>query len=87
MTRAVVRGMDVIQKVADNINIKINEFVIAGASKRGWTTWTTAVVDDRVIAIVPIVIDLLNVVPSFDHHWRCYGEWSPAIDDLSLIHI
>ena len=81
MTRAVVRGMDVIQKVGDNINIKINEFVIAGASKRGWTTWTTAVVDDRVIAIVPIVIDLLNVVPSFDHHWRCYGEWSPAIDD------
>jgi len=81
MTRAVVKGMDVIQKVASDINIKIDEFVVAGASKRGWTTWTTAVVDDRVIAIVPIVIDLLNVVPSFDHHWRCYGEWSQAIDD------
>jgi PhoPQ-activated pathogenicity-related protein len=81
MTRAVVKGMDVIQKVASDINIKIDEFVVAGASKRGWATWTTAVVDDRVIAIVPIVIDLLNVVPSFDHHWRCYGEWSAAIDD------
>ncbi|MAM64666.1 MAG: PhoPQ-activated pathogenicity-like protein PqaA type [Candidatus Marinimicrobia bacterium] len=81
MTRAVVKGMDVIQKVASDINIKIDEFVVAGASKRGWTTWTTAIADDRVIAIVPIVIDLLNVVPSFDHHWRCYGEWSPAIDD------
>ena len=81
MTRAVVKGMDVIQKVASDINIKIDEFVVAGASKRGWTTWTTAIADDRVIAIVPIVIDLLNVVPSFDHHWRCYGEWSPAIND------
>ena len=81
MTRAVVKGMDVIQKIASDININIDEFVVAGASKRGWATWTTAVVDDRVIAIVPIVIDLLNVVPSFDHHWRCYGEWSAAIDD------
>ena len=81
MTRAVVRGMDIIQKVTSDINIKVDEFVVAGASKRGWTTWTTAIVDNRVIAIVPIVIDLLNVIPSFDHHWRCYGEWSPAIDD------
>ena len=81
MTRAVVRAMDVIQEVTNNININVEEFVVAGASKRGWTTWTTAVVDDRVIAIAPIVIDLLNVTPSFDHHWRCYGEWSPAIDD------
>jgi PhoPQ-activated pathogenicity-related protein len=38
-------------------------------------------VDDRVIAMVPIVIDLLNVVPSVDHHWRNYGFWAPAVDD------
>ena len=81
MTRAVVKGMDVIQKVTSDFKITIDKFVVAGASKRGWTTWTTAVVDNRVIAIIPIVIDLLNVMPSFDHHWRCYGEWSPAIDD------
>ena len=81
MTRAVVKGMDVIQKVTSDFKITIDKFVVAGASKRGWTTWTTAVVDNRVIAIIPIVIDLLNVIPSFDHHWRCYGEWSPAIDD------
>ena len=81
MTRAVVRAMDLIQEVTNDININVEGFVVAGASKRGWTTWTTAVVDDRVIAIAPIVIDLLNVTPSFDHHWRCYGEWSPAIDD------
>jgi PhoPQ-activated pathogenicity-related protein len=32
------------------------------------------------MAIIPIVIDLLNVVPSFNHHWKCYGEWSYAVD-------
>ncbi len=31
-------------------------FIVAGASKRGWTTWTTGAVDKRVIAIVPIVM-------------------------------
>jgi len=81
MTRAVVRAMDVIQELGADIDRPVEGFVIAGASKRGWTTWTTAIVDDRVIAIVPVVIDMLNVVPSFNHHWRCYGDWSPAIND------
>ena len=26
----------------------------------------------------PAVIDLLNVEPSFVHHWRAYGAWSCA---------
>ena len=81
MTRAVVRAMDVVQAMNENSPLAVDSFVVAGASKRGWTTWTTGVVDDRVMAIAPVVIDLLNVVPSFNHHWRCYGEWSPAIND------
>lgn len=35
--------------------------MVAGASKRGWTTWTTAAVDKRVFAAIPIVMDLLNL--------------------------
>lgn len=30
--------------------------------QRGWTTWTTGAVDKRVVAIVPMVMDLLNLV-------------------------
>lgn len=29
--------------------------------QRGWTTWTTAAVDKRVIGMVPTVMDLLNI--------------------------
>ena len=80
MTKAVVRGMDVVQEVSASAGKSVDRFVTAGASKRGWTTWATAIADDRVMAIVPIVIDMLNVVPSFNHHWKCYGAWSHAID-------
>jgi PhoPQ-activated pathogenicity-related protein len=59
----------------------VQRFVVSGASKRGWTTWTTAAVDPRVVAIAPAVIDMLNVEPSFIHHWRAYGAWSDAVKD------
>ena len=81
MTKAVVRAMDVITEFTLEIDgiKKIEKFVVAGGSKRGWTTWTTGAVDDRVVAIAPIVIDMLNMVPSFQHHWRVYGYWAPAV--------
>ena len=82
MTKAVVRGMDAVSDlVSKEFGYELNKYVVAGASKRGWTTWTTAAVDNRVVAIAPLVIDLLNIVPSFEHHWRNYGFWAPAVND------
>jgi PhoPQ-activated pathogenicity-related protein len=79
MTRAVVRGMDVVETLTAAKSNPVTSFVVSGASKRGWTTWTTAAVDDRVIGMAPLVIDLLNLVPSFNHHHKAYGAWSPAV--------
>jgi PhoPQ-activated pathogenicity-related protein len=84
MTKSAVRAMDTITAFSatpEGGARKIEQFFVAGGSKRGWTTWTTAAVDKRVVAISPMVIDLLNVVPSFVHHWRVYGFWAPAIKD------
>lgn len=84
MTKAAVRAMDTVtafMKEPEHGALNVEHFVVAGASKRGWTTWTTAAVDKRVIACAPIVIDLLNIVKSFDHHYRAYGFWAPAIKD------
>ena len=81
MTRAVVRAMDVVQEFTQSEPYAVTDFFISGASKRGWTTWTTAAVDARVIGMAPVVIDLLNLIPSFDHHYRLYGDWSPAVKD------
>lgn len=79
MTRAVVRGMDAIEELTATKAKPVKTFVVSGASKRGWTTWTTAAVDDRVIGMAPLVIDLLNLIPSFNHHYKAYGAWSPAV--------
>jgi PhoPQ-activated pathogenicity-related protein len=53
---------------------------VGGTSKRGWTTWLTPVVDRRVVAIVPVVIDTLNVEASAAHEYRVYGFWPPALE-------
>ena len=84
MTKAGVRAMDTITDFLakpESGSVTVDKFVVAGASKRGWTTWSVAAVDKRVVAIVPIVIDMLNVVPSFKHHYRAYGGYSPAVKD------
>lgn len=82
MTKAVVRAMDMTQEVVAQHEFgayRVDDFIVAGGSKRGWTTWTVAAVDNRVRGAIPMVIDLLNLVPSFEHHWKAYGHWAPAI--------
>ena len=90
MTKAVVRAMDAVTSFcasADGEQVKIDGFVVTGGSKRGWTTWTTAAVDKRVVAIIPIVIDTLNLEPAAKHHFEAYGFWAPAIKDYSDMHL
>lgn len=93
MTKAAVRAMDTVTAFCATPaggNVKVAKFIVTGASKRGWTTWTTAAVDKRVVAIVPMVIDLLNEIKSFEHHYEAYGFYSPAVkpyEDMGLMNI
>ena len=81
MVKSAVRAMDTIESEIP----AVSDFVISGGSKRGWTTWLTAVYDqgpvgeDRVRGIAPIVIDVLNMDRQMEHHFRAYGYWAPAI--------
>lgn len=84
MVKSVVRAMDCIQELMASDQggkTKVEKFVVAGGSKRGWTTWCTAAVDKRVEAIVPIVIDVLNVNESMKNHTKAYGFFSLAVGD------
>lgn len=84
MTKAAVRAMDATSMFLASEaggKIVVDKYVVAGESKRGWTAWTTAAVDRRVVAVIPMVIDLLNVGPSFRHQFRVYGGYSAQVAD------
>jgi PhoPQ-activated pathogenicity-related protein len=84
MTKSAVRAMDCIQEFfagEQGGKHKIEKFVVAGGSKRGWTTWCTAAVDKRVVAAIPIVIDVINVRPSMQHHVAAYGFYAESVGD------
>lgn len=84
MVKSAVRAMDAIQEFLASPQggaIEVDNFVVAGGSKRGWTTWCTAAVDPRVVGIMPIVIDTLKVPVSSRHQLESYGFWAPSVGD------
>lgn len=85
MVKSAVRAMDSVQSFIPTVvnNAHIDDFVVTGYSKRGWTTWLTAAVDDRVKAIMPGVFDNLNQGPQMVHHFGVYGDRDPS--DLSVV--
>jgi PhoPQ-activated pathogenicity-related protein len=84
MVKSVVRAMDAATEFLaspEGGGVKLNHFVVAGGSKRGWTTWMTGVADPRVIGIIPIVIDIVNVQATMQNHFAAYGFWAPSVGD------
>lgn len=84
MAKSVVRAMDTITALLgseEGGKVTVDKFVVGGASKRGWTTWIAGAADKRIVAIVPIVIDVVNVKASMEHHYSAYGFWAPAVGD------
>lgn len=82
MVRSAVAGMTAAQqcltKYAEQ-NAHVRRFVVSGSSKRGWVAWLVGLMDDRVVGIVPVVINILNVSASVRHHWKSLGFFSAAL--------
>jgi PhoPQ-activated pathogenicity-related protein len=82
MVKSAVSAMDAIQEFSkQQLHHPVNRFVVSGASKRGWTTWLTGANDNRVQAIAPMVIDILNMPISLDYQIKALGDYSVQIED------
>jgi PhoPQ-activated pathogenicity-related protein len=83
MTKAAKRALDTITAVSQQRlpDSNVQKFLVLGASKRGWTTWSLAATDKRVIAIVPMVFSMINMGGgTLEQHFRNMdANWSFAL--------
>jgi PhoPQ-activated pathogenicity-related protein len=63
----------------DAWQIEVEQFVLTGASKRGWTTWLTAAVDERVGGAMPMVIDMLSLKQHVELQQASFGGMSEQL--------
>jgi PhoPQ-activated pathogenicity-related protein len=88
MVKAAVRAMDASSAAAGREwQTPLESFTVLGGSKRGWTTWLVGAVDERAVALVPAVIDALNMERHFPHQTAVWGAPSEQIrpyTDLDL---
>jgi len=85
MTKSALRAMDALQAYAkQELGRDIGNFMVMGASKRGWTTWLSAVADPkRVKIIAPMVIDTLDFQAQFAYEKKLWGHYTEEIVDYT----
>ncbi len=86
MTKAAVRAMDAVEEYTGQAwETPVSKFYVTGASKRGWTTWFTAVVaPQRCVGIAPMVYDNLNLSAQMVHQVEAWGDYSEMINEYTL---
>ena len=84
MVKSAVRAMDAVEQLVEvDLGMHVSGFVVTGGSKRGWTTWLTAAVDDRVSAIVPLAYDNLNMSAQMQYQLDTWGAYSSQVSDYT----
>ena len=85
MTKSVVACMDALESYfASEGRFSPSGFIITGGSKRGWTSWLAAAADPRVVGIMPMVYDNLNLKAQMDNQLATWGSTPSHTTTLTL---
>lgn len=78
MAKSIIKAMDASEEILqEEYSIEIDNFILSGISKRGWASWLAAIEDERVSAIIPVGIDILNVQETIPHICNVYKNGCP----------
>jgi PhoPQ-activated pathogenicity-related protein len=70
---------------------EIEGWFVAGASKRGWTTWmvgsATCEKCVKIVGIAPLVPIVPNLVKEMHRQWMAYGGWTFAFSDYTAVNL
>lgn len=84
MAKAAVEAMTAADAMSrEHWDLGVDGFVVTGASKRGWTTWLSAALDDRVKGLVPAVIDMLALEQHVGLQQKTFGGMSDKLADYT----
>ena len=89
MAKAVFQCMKTAQEFVNNqLEIaEVDNWIVTGASKRGWTTWMTGVTECsncvNVAAIIPLVPIEPNLLEGVHTQWKSYGGWTFAFNSYT----
>ncbi len=85
MVKAAIRAMDCLEAFAqEHCDTTLRGLMPLGASKRGWTTYLTAIAaPERCAGIAPMVFDILNMPIQVQHQRDFWGDYSSEISDYT----
>ncbi|MBC7220922.1 hypothetical protein H5T55_05575 [Candidatus Bipolaricaulota bacterium] len=85
MVQSAHAAMDALEALAVELwGTELRGFVVTGASKRGWTTYlTAATAPERVLGMIPIVFDFLNMPAQLVQQEEFLGGPSPMLRDYT----
>lgn len=86
MAKAAMAAMRAVTEwTAEKGLAKLEGFIVAGASKRGWTTWAVGMVTcdscPKILAIAPLVPIVPSLHLEMHRMWQAYNGWTFAFSD------
>jgi PhoPQ-activated pathogenicity-related protein len=80
MVKATITAMDAVDQLCrQEWGNPAEGFLLAGASKRGWMTWLAAAADPRIVALAPMVFDMVHMDQQLALQKTTWGFAAPEL--------